>query len=86
MGGGVSRNPADVQEYMNSAWLNKNIKNNHGPLGAFYTQDYTAEGDSASFMSVIDNGAAGCLARFHLAWLGRPCRTGQSRCVSDSLH
>jgi hypothetical protein len=51
-----SDNPADVQEYMKPAWLNENVKNGHGPLGAYTPQTYTSEGDTPSFLSLIDTG------------------------------
>jgi hypothetical protein len=51
-----SDNPQDVQEYMKPAWLNENVKNGHGPLGAYTPQTYTSEGDTPSFLSLIDTG------------------------------
>lgn len=51
-----SDNPPDVQEYMKPAWLTENVKSGHGPLGAYTPQNYTSEGDTPSFLSLIDTG------------------------------
>lgn len=37
-------------------FVEKNVKNNHGPLGALYPQDYISEGDSPAFFYTINNG------------------------------
>lgn len=38
-------------------WLRENIIENHGPLGAIYPKsDYIMEGDTPSFLSLINNG------------------------------
>lgn len=38
-------------------WLRKNIMENHGPLGSQYPKaDYIMEGDTPSFLSLINNG------------------------------
>jgi hypothetical protein len=51
-----SKNPKEVQQYLNREWMQKNIKTNHGPLGEFYPQAYMSEGDTPSFLPLIDNG------------------------------
>jgi hypothetical protein len=51
---GVS--PDDVKAYMTSSWLNTNVKNNHGSLGAMYPQSFVSEGDTPSFLNMINNG------------------------------
>ncbi|MFC2089417.1 nucleoside hydrolase-like domain-containing protein [Bacteroidota bacterium] len=38
-------------------WLRENIINNHGPLGAEYPEvEYTMEGDTPSFLGLVQNG------------------------------
>ena len=37
-------------------FIAKNVKNDHGPLGALYPQDYVSEGDSPAFLYSISNG------------------------------
>ncbi|AEL24618.1 nucleoside hydrolase-like domain-containing protein [Cyclobacterium marinum] len=38
-------------------WLRKNIMQNHGPLGAQYPEvEYIMEGDTPSFLGLVDNG------------------------------
>ena len=54
--GKLSANPPFIQEYMKPAWLDANIKNDHGPLGALYPQKYISEGDTPSFLDLINNG------------------------------
>lgn len=54
--GKLSSNPKEVQEYMNKIWLEQNVKNNHGPLGSMYPQSYVSEGDTPSFLHLINNG------------------------------
>ena len=49
-------NPLFIQEYMKPQWLNTNIKSGHGPLGAMTPQKYISEGDTPSFLHLIDNG------------------------------
>ncbi|MBB5803498.1 hypothetical protein F4560_003266 [Saccharothrix ecbatanensis] len=49
-------NPDTVKDYMTEAWLNSNVKDDHGPLGAMYPQSYVSEGDSPSFLHQVDNG------------------------------
>ena len=54
--GDKSKSPADVQKYMTEAWLNEHVKKNHGPLGAYTPQKYISEGDTPSFLHLINNG------------------------------
>ena len=51
-----SANPPEIQAYMNYQWLSENVTNNHGPLGALYPQNYVSEGDTPSFLNLINNG------------------------------
>ncbi len=66
-----SKNPQDVQEYFDDAWLNENVKTNHGPLGAYYPQSYTSEGDTPSFLPLIGNGLRSHLNYTWGGWGGR---------------
>ena len=66
-----SENPPELQEIMDTPWLNENVKTGHGPLGAAYTQDYTSEGDTPSFMPLIDNGLEHHLDYTLGGWGGR---------------
>jgi hypothetical protein len=54
--GGTSSNPKDVQAYMKPAWLDANVKKNHGPLGAITPQSYISEGDTPSWFNLVNNG------------------------------
>ena len=54
--GKLSANPPLIQEYMKPAWLNANIKQDHGPLGALTPQKYISEGDTPSFLHLVKNG------------------------------
>jgi len=69
--GRPSKNPQEVQAYFNNPWLNENVKTNHGPLGAYYPQSYTSEGDTPSFLPLIDNGLRGHLDYTLGCWGGR---------------
>jgi len=54
--GSGSLNPADIQTYMDSAWLNANVTTGHGTLGAYTPQTFVSEGDTPSFLHLINNG------------------------------
>lgn len=49
-------NPDEVKQYMTSDWLNDNVKQNHGPLGAHYYHQYINEAETPSFLHQVDNG------------------------------
>jgi hypothetical protein len=51
-----SANPPAIQEYMGYKWLAEHVTNGHGPLGALYPQKYVSEGDTPSFLDLINNG------------------------------
>jgi hypothetical protein len=51
-----SANPPEIQAYMTYQWLSENVTNNHGLLGAMYPQKYVSEGDTPSFLHLINNG------------------------------
>jgi hypothetical protein len=49
--------PGADGEVTSNAWLTKNIQQGHGPLGAAYPDvAYGMEGDTPSFLDLIDNG------------------------------
>lgn len=54
--GKASSNPKEVQQYMTSTWLNKNVKTGHGSLGALTPQSYISEGDTPSWLIAVNNG------------------------------
>lgn len=68
----MSSNPKDIQVLMDTQWMTTNIKTNHGELGAAYSQSYTSEGDSPSFMPLIDNGLQQDTDYTIGGWGGRP--------------
>lgn len=42
---------------VDNPWLDENIRNNHGPLGAEHPHtEYLMEGDTPSFLGLVDNG------------------------------
>ena len=51
-----SANPPAIQDYMSYKWLADHVNNGHGPLGALYPQKYVSEGDTPSFLDLINNG------------------------------
>lgn len=52
-------------------FIKNEIKNNHGPLGALYPQDYVSEGDSPAFLYFIDNGLQNHYNPTYGGWGGR---------------
>ncbi|MFE5663163.1 nucleoside hydrolase-like domain-containing protein [Streptomyces niveus] len=64
--------PQEIKNLMTPEWLDSNVKTGHGPLGAYYPQDYVSEGDSASFMPNVANGLQDSTFDFTLpSWGGR---------------
>jgi hypothetical protein len=47
------------------------VKNNHGPLGALYPQDYVSEGDSPAFFYMLQNGLRNYEHPTYGGWGGR---------------
>ncbi len=70
--GRMSKNPRELQTIMDTPWLMEHIKQGHGPLAAAYSQDYTSEGDSPSFMPLIANGLDQHKDYTLGGWGGRP--------------
>ncbi len=52
-------------------FIEKNVKNNHGPLGALYPQDYISEGDSPAYFYTITNGLRNYENPTYGGWGGR---------------
>lgn len=69
--GKMSSNPPFVQEYMKPAWLNEHVKTGHGPLGAMTPQKYISEGDTPSFLHLVNNGLDSHLDYTLGGWGGR---------------
>ena len=57
-------------------FITDNVKNNHGPLGALYPQDYISEGDSPAFFYTIKNGLRNYENPGYGGWGGRFEKTG----------
>lgn len=64
--------PDYVKAYMTQSWLDTNVKQNHGPLGAVVPQTYVSEGDTPSFLPMIDNGLTQYADYTLGGWGGRP--------------
>ncbi|WP_114751080.1 DUF1593 domain-containing protein [Pleomorphovibrio marinus] len=59
-------------ELVDNPWLRENIMENHGPLGANYLEsDYIMEGDTPSFIGLIQNGLAWYKSPAFGGWGGR---------------
>ena len=54
--GKSSSNPPFIQEFMKPTWVNENVITNHGALGALCPQKYISEGDTPSFLHLVNNG------------------------------
>ncbi len=59
-------------ELVDNPWLAENVIRNHGPLGALYPKlEYIMEGDTPSFISLINNGLGSALSPAYGGWGGR---------------
>jgi hypothetical protein len=59
-------------ELVDNPWLMENIRDNHGPLGANYIPlEYIMEGDTPSFIGLINNGLAWYNSPAWGGWAGR---------------
>jgi len=57
---------------VDNPWLQKNVIEGHGPLGALYPRlKYIMEGDTPSFFNLIDNGLGSSLSPSYGGWGGR---------------
>ncbi len=68
----LSKNPPRLQEIMDKPWLSKHITTGHGALCAAYPQEYTSEGDTPSYMPLINNGLEQHTDYTLGGWGGRP--------------
>ena len=64
-------NPPEIQEYMNYQWVSNHVTQGHGPLGALYPQKYVSEGDTPSFLNLVNNGLEAYLDYTLGGWGGR---------------
>jgi hypothetical protein len=59
-------------ELVDNPWLQKNIIEGHGPLGALYPKlKYIMEGDTPSFIGLISNGLGSRISPSYGGWGGR---------------
>jgi hypothetical protein len=59
-------------ELVDNPWLEEHISRNHGPLGALYPPvEYIMEGDTPSFLGLINNGLGSALSPAYGGWGGR---------------
>ncbi len=64
--------PFHFFELVDNPWLKENIIENHGPLGALYPPlEYIMEGDTPSFLNLINNGLGSHLDPSYGGWGGR---------------
>ena len=58
--------------WISNEWLVMNVIEGHGPLGAMYPKwKYIMEGDTPSFLNLIDNGLGGDISPNYGGWGGR---------------
>ncbi|MEO7494695.1 MAG: DUF1593 domain-containing protein [Massilia sp.] len=61
-----------LMDMVDHPWLEKHIRSNHGALGALYPQfAYIMEGDTPSFLGLIDNGLGWSVDPSYGGWGGR---------------
>jgi hypothetical protein len=59
-------------DLVDNPWLEENIIKNHGPLGALYPKlAYIMEGDTPSFIGLIENGLGWSVRPSYGGWAGR---------------
>ncbi len=64
--------PPRYFDWISNQWLVKNVIEGHGPLGAMYPKwKYIMEGDTPSFLNLIDNGLCGDVSPEYGGWGGR---------------
>ena len=64
--------PMHFFELVDNPWLEENIMKGHGPLGALYPHvEYIMEGDTPSFIGLINNGLGSHLSPAYGGWGGR---------------
>ena len=78
------RKDQPYEDYMGTEWLNKHVKQNHGPLGEEYYgmhggDLYVSEGDSPSFLWLVNNGLRSQERPDFGGWGGRHTNTGANQ-------
>lgn len=64
--------PMHFFELVDNPWLEQNIIKNHGPLGELYPRlEYIMEGDTPSFLNLINNGLGSFSSPAYGGWGGR---------------
>ena len=64
--------PPSYFDWISNQWLVTNVIKDHGPLGAMYPKwKYIMEGDTPSYLNLIDNGLCGDLSPEYGGWGGR---------------
>jgi hypothetical protein len=64
--------PGHKFELVDNPWLEENIIRQHGPLGALYPRlEYIMEGDTPSFLGLINNGLGWHVSPAYGGWGGR---------------
>jgi hypothetical protein len=64
--------PMHMFELVDNPWLEHNVIRNHGPLGALYPRlAYIMEGDTPSFLGLVDNGLGWTISPAYGGWGGR---------------
>lgn len=64
--------PAHLFHLVDNPWLEENVSRNHGPLGALYPRvAYIMEGDTPSFLGLIENGLGWAANPGNGGWGGR---------------
>jgi hypothetical protein len=59
-------------ELVDNPWLERNVIQNHGPLGALYPRlKYIMEGDTPSFLGLVNNGLGSQFSPSYGGWGGR---------------
>ena len=59
-------------DLVTNKWLDQNVRTGHGPLGAMYPNwEYIMEGDSPSYMNLINNGLGSHISPGYGGWGGR---------------
>jgi hypothetical protein len=64
--------PLHAFEMVDNPWLERNVIEGHGPLGALYPRlEYIMEGDTPSFLGLVDNGLGWDESPAYGGWGGR---------------
>ena len=64
--------PGHKIDLVSNQWLKENVRDNHGPLGAMYPKwEYIMEGDTPSYMNLINNGLGSHISPGYGGWGGR---------------